>query len=98
MVDAVNTLDPWENATVDATFDGTNVHLTFGIPRGNDGSNGADGANGSDGAPGEVSMSDLLANSSANTNNVSTLDNAFADPDAEALRQGFNELVLALRR
>jgi hypothetical protein len=53
VVDSVNTLDPWENATVDASFDGTNVHFIFGIPRGY---NGTDGADGGDGAPGEVSQ------------------------------------------
>lgn len=101
VVDGVNTLDPWENATVDATFDGTNVHFTFGIPRGNDGNNGADGANGSDGAPGEVSqqqLDDAINGTSANTNGVNTLDNSYADTDAEELRQKVNELINALRR
>jgi hypothetical protein len=37
VVDAVTTLDPGDPATVDSTFDGTDVHFTFGIPRGNDG-------------------------------------------------------------
>ena len=47
------------------TFDGTNVHFTFGIPRGSDGtngSNGTNGTNGSDGAqgpPGEVTAQQL---------------------------------------
>ena len=39
-----------------------------------------------------------LAASSNNTNAVATLDTPFADPDAEALRQKINELVLAARR
>ncbi|MEZ5384958.1 MAG: hypothetical protein R3F13_05530 [Prosthecobacter sp.] len=101
VVDSVSTLDPWENATVDATFDGTNVHFTFGIPRGNDGSNGADGANGSDGSPGEVSqqqLDDAISGTSANTNGVNTLDHSYADTDAEELRQKVNELINALRR
>jgi hypothetical protein len=33
VVDGVNTLEPWESASVDVTFDGSNVHFTFGIPR-----------------------------------------------------------------
>jgi hypothetical protein len=33
-----------------------------------------------------------------NTNGVSTLDNAFADPDMEALRQKVNEMILNGRR
>ncbi|MEZ5386735.1 MAG: hypothetical protein R3F13_14580 [Prosthecobacter sp.] len=101
VVDSVSTLAPWENATVDASFDGTNVHFTFGIPRGNDGNNGADGANGSDGAPGEVSqqqLDDAISGTSANTNGVNTLDNSYADTDAEDLRQKLNELINALRR
>jgi hypothetical protein len=95
VVDAVNTLEPWESATVDASFDGSNVHFTFGIPRGNDGSSG------SDGAPGEVSqqqLDDAINGTSANTNSLSTLDNAFADPDMEALRQKVNEMIMNGRR
>ena len=101
VVDGVNTLDPWENATVDASFDGSDVHFTFGIPRGNDGSSGSDGANGSDGAPGEVSqqqLDDAINGTSANTNSISTLDNSYADPDVEELRQKLNELILNGRR
>ncbi|MBE2284802.1 MAG: hypothetical protein IAE77_15185, partial [Prosthecobacter sp.] len=52
MVDAVNTLDPGQPATVGVIFDGSNVRFTFRIPRGNDGSNGSDG---SQGPPGEIS-------------------------------------------
>ncbi len=99
LVDGVNTLDPGQPASVTVSFDGTNVHFTFGIPR------GADGANGSDGAPGEVSnqqLNDAVANAivstSANTNAVATLDTPMADPDSETLRQAFNTLVLAARR
>ncbi|MBI3880674.1 MAG: hypothetical protein HY301_11515, partial [Verrucomicrobia bacterium] len=51
-VDAVNTLNPDDPATVDASFDGTNVHLTLGLPRGHDGVTGAPGANGNDGGTG----------------------------------------------
>lgn len=32
------------------------------------------------------------------SNGVSTLDNPFSDPEAEALRQKLNELINALRR
>jgi hypothetical protein len=95
VVDGVNTLEPWESAAVDVSFDGSNVRFTFGIPRGNDGSNG------SDGAPGEVSLQqldDAISGTSANTNTVSTLDNSYADPEMEELRQKLNELIVALRR
>ena len=82
LVDAVTTLDPGQSASVNASFDGSNVHFTFGIPRGADGMNGTNGTNGSDGAqgpPGEVTNGQLndaitnavataTANSSANSN------------------------------
>jgi len=99
VVDGVNTLDPWESAAVDVSFDGSNVRFTFGIPRGNDGSNG------SDGAPGEVSLqqlSDAIATTSANSNGVSTLDLFPSDPPTQAEMQDvvnkINELIVALRR
>jgi len=40
----------------------------------------------------------LAAGSSASTNTGATLDTPFADPDAEALRQKLNEMLLAQRR
>jgi hypothetical protein len=93
---------------------GNTLHLTFDIPRGNDGAQGIAGQTGADGAPGpqgpqgptgEVSQTDLnngllntLSQTSANTNAVATLDNPFADPDVEILRQKVNELINMLRR
>ena len=98
VVDAVNTLDPGLPAAVGVSFDGTNVRFTFDIPRGNDGSNGSDG---SQGPPGEISQAQLdsaISGTSANTNGVSTLDTAFADPELEAMRQKLNEMILNGRR
>lgn len=99
VVDAVNTLPAGSAATVDLTFDGTNVHFSFGIPQGNDGATGAAGP------PGEVSLVDLdnglastLAQTSANTNAVSTLDSSYSDPETEELRNKVNELINAMRR
>jgi hypothetical protein len=43
VVDAVNTLPPGDQATVESSFDGNTVHLTFGIPQGPEGGIGADG-------------------------------------------------------
>jgi len=102
VVDKVNTLDPGQPATVNVSFDGTNVHFVFGIPRGSDGSQGNDGAQG---PPGEVTL-DQLANvingSSANSNSVGTLGLGVNDPPTGAeLQQVVNkldELILALRR
>jgi hypothetical protein len=60
---------------------------------------------GAQGAPGEVTnaamtstIASAIAGTANNTNSVPTLDTAFADPDAEAIRQAFNALVLAQRR
>jgi hypothetical protein len=95
VVDGVTTLDPGQPATVQTSFDGNNVRFQFGIPRGNDGSNG------NDGSPGEVTNADLnsaISGTSNNTNSVSTLDTGFADSDMEALRQKLNELIQAARR
>ena len=80
------------------------ARFTFGIPRGNDvsnGSNGNDGAQGPQGPPGEISQAQLnsaISGTSNNTNAVSTLDTGFADPDMEALRQKVNEMILNGRR
>lgn len=93
IIDAVNTANPGDPASVSVSFDGTNVHFTFGIPRG------------ADGAPGEVSNAQLasaISGTSPNTNNISTLDSVPSDPpsfaDYEAMRAKVNELVLNGRR
>jgi hypothetical protein len=108
-VDAVNTLPAGDAATVDVTFDGTDVHFTFGLPQGNDGSVGADGSQGPAGPPGEVTgaeladaIADTVAGSSANSNAVDTLGSS-ATPDydqwlIQAMIDKMNELILALRR
>jgi hypothetical protein len=77
-------------------------------PQGSEGPQGPSGPQGPagpEGPPGDVSLSDLntgllntLNQTSNNTNGVSTLDNGFADPDLEAMRQKLNELINALRR
>ena len=103
IVDGVSTLSPGSSASVSTGFDGTNVHFSFGIPRGD---NGAQGNDGTQGPPGEVSSAVLLAavaGTSANTNGVNTLDTPFTnDPptlaDIEVLRAKINELITALRR
>jgi hypothetical protein len=102
VVDGVSTLDPGQPASVQTSFDGSNVRFTFGIPRGQDGSNGNDGAQGPTGEVSEAMLSstigNALSNTSANTNGVGTLDSNFTDPDMEALRQKLNELISAARR
>jgi hypothetical protein len=109
VVDAVNTLPAGDAATVDVTFDGTDVHFTFGLPQGNDGPSGADGAQGPAGPPGEVTgaeladaIADTVAGSSANSNGVDFLSLGISDPPTQAELQAvldkLNELIGALRR
>ncbi len=98
IVDSVTTLDPGNPATVGVSFDGSNVRFTFAIPRGNDGSNGSDGSQGPPGEISQVQLDNAISGTSANTNGVSTLDSAFADPDMEAIRQKLNEMILNGRR
>ncbi|MEZ5386875.1 MAG: collagen-like protein [Prosthecobacter sp.] len=99
IVDAVNTLNPGEPATVSVDFDGSNVRFTFGIPSGHDGATGADGQ------PGEVSFNDLsnaISGTSANTNDVSTLgqtaDSSYNPQQTQDLINKVDELINALRR
>lgn len=93
-IDGVTTLNPGDNASIQATFDGSSVRFVFGIPRGQDG------------PPGEVTNAQLaspISGTSSNINAVSTLDTPFVnDPptlaEMELMRAKFNELVQALRR
>jgi len=99
IVDAVNTLNPGEPATVSVSFDGSNVRFTIGIPR------GSDGATGATGQPGEVSFNDLsnaISGTSANTNNVSTLgqtaDSSYNQQQMQDVLNKLDEFLNAARR
>jgi hypothetical protein len=72
-----------------------------GGPAGPQGEPGPQGPPGADGADGEVTNAALdaaIAGTSNNSNSVNTLDDPFADPASEELRQKLNELIGALRR
>ncbi len=93
VVDGVATLNPGESATVSVIYSDSNVHFSFGIPRG------------TDGQPGEVSTQQLasaIAGTSSNTNTVATLGTVVSDPPTQAEVQAvvskLDELILALRR
>jgi hypothetical protein len=99
-VDSVTTLNPGDFATVQSSFDGTNAHFTFGIPRGQDGANGLNG---------EVTNADLssalssaISGTSNNTNPVSTLGMSVSDPptqsEMQAIANKLDELINALKR
>ena len=51
-VDTVNTLNPGDPATASLIVDGNTLRFTFGIPRGNDGSQGPQGNDGGTGPQG----------------------------------------------
>lgn len=100
VIDNVTTLPAGSSATVGQIFDGTSIHLSFGIPVGNDGAQGL---------PGEVSAADLtaaidaaVAGSSANTNGVPTLNMTVNDPpsaaEVQAVATKLDDLIMALRR
>ncbi len=83
-----------------ASFDGSAVRLSFGIPRGLTGNDGQQGIQGIPRPPGEVSAAQLaggIAGISNNANTVNTLDVPFANnpptlADIEVLRARLNEL------
>ncbi|MCX6838338.1 MAG: hypothetical protein NTX35_11080 [Verrucomicrobia bacterium] len=102
LVDGVTTLNPGDNATVQTNFDGSNVRFQFGIPRGQ---NGSDGGTGPQGAPGEVTnaqLSSAIASTSNGSNGVNTLVMTVSDPptqgEVQAIASKLDELILALRR
>ena len=102
IVDSVTTLNPGENATVQTSFDGSNVRFQFGIPRGQ---NGNDGGSGPQGPPGEVTTMQLnsaVNGTSNNSNGVNTLAMTVSDPpnvgEVQAIASKLDELILALRR
>jgi hypothetical protein len=97
VVDGVTTLEPGEPATVEATFDGTDVHLTFGIPRGNDGGTGSDGPVG---PPGEVTsqqLTDAIATTAWNPPAIGPFGGSFSDPPTQAEMMDFAAYVESFR-
>ena len=93
VVDSVTTLPPGSPATVTVSFDGTLVHLSYGIPAGEPGVNG------------EVTNAQLanaVSGTSSNSNAVMTLGMVVSDPPSQAemqtLANKMDELLLALRR
>ena len=110
LVDSVTTINPGDMATVQASFDGAAVHLSFGIPQGNDGQPGPIGPTG---LTGEVSAADLnaallstsesiLQVTSGNSNAVDMLvispAPAYDTTQQQQLIDKINQLIMALRR
>lgn len=82
VVESVTTLDPALPATVTAVFDGTNVRLAFGIPRGQQGIEGPQGITGATGATGPAFTSFVI-------DGVTTLD-PFASATVSTVFDGTN--------
>ncbi|MCB1209292.1 MAG: hypothetical protein KDK97_08195, partial [Verrucomicrobiales bacterium] len=97
VVDSVSSVPPGSPAGVSTWFDGSDVHFSFELPQGEAGEQGP---------AGEVTYSDLsnelTNNTSANTNNVSTLGIYVNDPpsqgDVQSIVDKLDELINALRR
>jgi hypothetical protein len=102
VVDSVTTLNPGDPATVTVSFDGVNVHFSYGIPKGTNGSNGSDGAQGPPGEVTNVALAGAINGTSSNSNAVATLGLVVSDPptqpEMQSLANKVDELILALRR
>ena len=91
VVDGVTTLDPGQNATVSTSFDGSNVHFDFGIPRGDEGLPGP---------PGEVTQAALdaaIATTAQNPSGIAPFTGSFSDPPTQAEMQDFAAWAESLR-
>lgn len=92
-VDGVSTLPAGEPATVSVSVTSNTLHLTFGIPQGEQGPQG------------EVSYTELtnaIDGTSSNSNGVSTLNIPISDPpqqwEVQQIADKLDELINALRR
>ena len=106
VIDGATTLDPGANATVTSFFDGSNAHLSFGLPHGLDGTNGNAGGPGPKGDqadPGEVTAQQLtdalnnaLAGTARNSASLAAYPGTFSDPPTQAEMQAFAACVEAM--
>jgi len=112
VVDGVATLNPGNPATVNVGFDGTNVHFSFGIPRGADGvqgpagpdgpqgPTGPQGLQGPQGPQGEVTNQQLIsaiATTASDPTGIAPYAGGFSDPPTQAEMQAFANYVESLR-
>ncbi|MDZ4405023.1 hypothetical protein [Prosthecobacter sp.] len=117
IVDGTNTLPTGTPAQVTLEVADGTLHFIFGIPtgpQGETGSSGSDGGQGQQGiqgeqglpgAPGEVSLqqlTDAIATTSSNSNNVATLGMTVSDPptqsEVQQIANKIDELIVMLRR
>ncbi len=112
VVDGVNTGEPGSSANVTVSFDGSEVHFTFDIPRGDPGSQGEPGAEGPmgpagapgpegpQGPPGEVTQGQLdaaIAGTALNPAGIGPYTGTFSDPPTQGEMQDFAAYVETLR-
>ncbi len=91
VIDGVTTLDPGSEATVAVTFDGTDVHFSFGLPRGDPGP---------EGSAGEVSsgqLADAIATTAQNPVSLAPFEGTFSDPPTQSEMLAFAAYVETLR-
>ena len=94
VIDSLTTLDPGANVSVAVYFDGTLVHLSFGIPR------GIQGEQGIQGPPGEVTNAALngaIADTARNPIGIPPFTGTFSDPVTPAEMQAFAAYVESFR-
>ena len=100
IIDSVTTLDLGQPATASVSFDGTNVHLSLGIPRADKGDKGDKGD------PGEVTQAALDAVEAGTARNINAISDLSGwepnDPptadDLRTIRDKLNEVINGLRR
>jgi hypothetical protein len=98
VIDSVTMLNPGEPASVWVSFDGTNVHFVFNIPR------GAQGEQGIQGPPGEVTnaamasaISSAITDTARNPIGIAPFSGSFSDPPTQAEMQAHAAYVESLR-
>jgi hypothetical protein len=105
VVEGVTTLTPGQQAWVSSSFDGTDVHLTFGIPEGYSGAQGPQGEPGPQSPAGEVTyaqLSSAIAATAANPSSISPLYITISDPptqsEVQQILSRMNDLISAWYR
>lgn len=85
IVDGVSTLSPSDPATVSVSFDGTNVHFSFGIPKGADGD-----------VTGQQ-LTDAIATTANNPTGYPAWGGSFSDPPTQTEMNDFAAWADGLR-
>ncbi|MEQ1860359.1 MAG: hypothetical protein ABMA13_10515 [Chthoniobacteraceae bacterium] len=102
VIDGIVTLNPGEPATVEASLVAGVLHLSFGIPRGNDGGQGPQGDTGAAGEVTNAALDAAIAGTARNPVAVALLSLTVSDPPTQSELQQvvdkINELITAIFR